>query len=189
MAKLEKENPNDRENSLYASVELSLRRLPPEVRAQVNKLAAFHDGGSLWTMSQVMEIETDGIGPIAQMLIAVGIAEEMPYSYLRLDPALPAFLKLGQSNDTLSDLAALWVDAMGQLVGFLYGQKFEDGAMAAQLTLLELPNLLVFLDSLLMKVKANQTMAESVSDTVGSIEQLFANLGRPQALAKVVGVR
>jgi hypothetical protein len=32
MAQLEAENPGDRENSLYASVELSLRRLPEEVR-------------------------------------------------------------------------------------------------------------------------------------------------------------
>ena len=30
MAKLEAENTGDRENSLYASVELSLRRLPAE---------------------------------------------------------------------------------------------------------------------------------------------------------------
>ena len=45
MAKLEAQNKGDRENSLYASVELSLRRLPPEVRERVNRLAVFHGGG------------------------------------------------------------------------------------------------------------------------------------------------
>ena len=47
MAKLEAENTGDRENSLYASVELSLRRLPAEVRERVNRLAVFHGGGHL----------------------------------------------------------------------------------------------------------------------------------------------
>lgn len=45
LAKLEAQNPGNRENSLYASVELSLRRLPPKVRELVNRLAVFHGGG------------------------------------------------------------------------------------------------------------------------------------------------
>ena len=50
MAKLEAQNPDDRENSLYASVELSLRRLPPEVRERVNRLAVFHGGGQMFIL-------------------------------------------------------------------------------------------------------------------------------------------
>jgi isopentenyl phosphate kinase len=46
MAQLEAENPGDRENSLYASVELSLRRLPEEVRERVKRLAVVHGGGN-----------------------------------------------------------------------------------------------------------------------------------------------
>jgi hypothetical protein len=45
MAQLEAENPGDRENSLYASVELSLRRLPEAVRERVKRLAVVHGGG------------------------------------------------------------------------------------------------------------------------------------------------
>jgi isopentenyl phosphate kinase len=51
MAKLEAENPGDRENSLYASVELSLRRLPDEVRERVQRLAVVHGGGHLASLA------------------------------------------------------------------------------------------------------------------------------------------
>ena len=102
MAKLEAQNKGDRENSLYASVELSLRRLPPEVRPLVNKLAVFHGGGNLVKHGEVMGIEADSIGAVAEMLIGVGMAEMQEYNYLRLDPALPAYLKLDQDTSPVS---------------------------------------------------------------------------------------
>ena len=189
MHKLEADNKGDRENSLYASVELSLRRLPEEMRTLVNRLAVFHGGGNFYVISEVMEIEADDIGPIAKMLIDVGMAELMPYNYLRLDPALPAYLKLDQTATQLADWQAIWVDAMTQLVGFLYDQVFEDSKMAFNLTLSELPNLLALLDWQSQQLETDPTMAEAVSDTAGSIESLLANLGRPQALARAVVVR
>ncbi len=189
MAKLEAQNKGDRENSLYASVELSLRRLPPEVREQVNRLAVFHGGGNLAIIAMVLGIEPDNMGAVAEMLVGVGMAEPQENSYLRLDPALPAYLKLGQSPERLADLEAAWAEAMMQLVGFLYKQMFKDSTMALQLTLLELPNLLALLDRLGQRVAADRSAAEAVSDTAGSIEQLLARLGRPQALARAVAVR
>ena len=189
MAELDKRNPNDRENSLYASVELSLRRLPDDVRVLVNKLAVFHDGGSIVNMTKVLGIETEEMSAIVELLINAGMAETMQYGYLRLDPALPTYLKLGQSVETLDELRNLWVDTMGQLVSFLYQQQFKNSTMAAQLTLLELPNLIIFLDRLLLQIKTNNSLAESAIAAAISIEQVMSNLGRAQALAKVVDVR
>ncbi|WP_420640864.1 TIR domain-containing protein [Candidatus Leptofilum sp.] len=195
MAKLEAQNKGDRENSLYASVELSLRRLPPEVRTLVNKLAVFHDGGHVANMAAVMGIETDDIGMVAKMLIEVGMAELQEYNYLRLDPALPAYLKIGQEPAQLSKLETAWAEAMVQLVDFLYEQKFKDSRLQARLTLLELPNLLASLTWLEQQLamddiptETNQ-LAEFVSDKAGSIEQLLASLGRPSALVRAVTVR
>ena len=42
----------------------------------------------------VMGIEMDEMTRIAERLIGVGMAEEQEYGYLRLDPALPAYLRL-----------------------------------------------------------------------------------------------
>ena len=146
MGKLEAENKGDRENSLYASVELSLRRLPPDVRERVNRLAVFHGGGQLSIIAMVLEIDEDTADKYANFLVSVGMAEMMEYRYLHLDPALPAYLKLGQSPEALAGLESAWAEAMQRLVDFLYRQKFEDSKMALNLTLLELPNLLALLD-------------------------------------------
>ena len=47
MADLHRRFPNDREQSLFASVELSLRKLPPELRAKLPPLGVFHGGGNV----------------------------------------------------------------------------------------------------------------------------------------------
>jgi tetratricopeptide (TPR) repeat protein len=189
MGKLETENPGERENSLYASVELSLRRLPPDVREKVNRLAVFHSGGQLSIIAMVLEIDKDTADNYANFLVSVGMAEMMEYRYLRLDPALPAYLKLGQAPKDLAQLESVWAEAMRQLVNFLYREKFKDSRMALNLTLLELPNLLALLDWLESLLAEDHSTAEMVSGTAGYIEQLLANLNRPSALAKAVRVR
>jgi tetratricopeptide (TPR) repeat protein len=189
MARLEAQNWGDRENSLYASVELSLRRLPPEVRERVDRLAVFHGGGQLSVIAKVIEIDENTADEHAQSLVGVGLAELMEYRYLRLDPALPAYLKLGQAPQRLAQLEAAWAGAMTQLVSFLYDEQFKDSRMARRLTLLELPNLLALLERLERRVEADPSTAEAVSRTAGYIEQLLADLGRPGALARAVAVR
>ncbi|MCP4557340.1 MAG: hypothetical protein GY836_18190, partial [Herbaspirillum sp.] len=116
MAELEKKNKGDRENSLYASVELSLRRLPAEMREQVNSLAVFHGGGHLFVVAAVLELESDQAQEMAGQLIGVGLAEPREYGYLRLDPALPTYLKLDQETERLAELEMAWAKAMTQLV-------------------------------------------------------------------------
>jgi tetratricopeptide (TPR) repeat protein len=190
MAQLEAENPGDRENSLYASVELSLRRLPEEIRERVKRLAIFQGGGQLSVIARVLEIDENTADKYAQHLVDVGMAELMEYRYLRLDPALPAYLRLGQPPEQVERLTTTWAEAMGQLVGYLYQQAFKDSTMAFRLTLLELPNLMALLDWLGQRLTADTTLAERVvADTAGSIEQLLANLNRPQALARAVALR
>jgi tetratricopeptide (TPR) repeat protein len=189
MAKLEAENPGDRENSLYASVELSLRRLPPEVREIVNRLAVVHGGGHLFILGQVMGVDSESIGAIAQLLIETGMAEIQEYNYLRLDPALPAYLKLGQAPEDLTSLERAWAEAMIQLVHFLYQERSQDSRMASNLTLLELPSLLALLDWLAGLLAQDDSGAEMVSQTSRYIEQLLAPLNRPGALARAVQLR
>jgi len=189
MAKLEAQNPKDRENSLYASVALSLNRLPPDLREPVNRLAMFHGGGQLGIMAMVMGVDADRVRAIADKLISVGLAELQEHGYLRLDPALPAYLRLGQAPKRLAELEAAWADAMIELVYLLYEERFKDTTMAAGLTLLELPNLLALLDRLAQRVEADGASGEAVSYTARRIEQLLAALNRPQALARAVEVR
>jgi hypothetical protein len=95
MAELHKKHPDDRENSLYASVELSLRRLPQEMREQVKALTVFHGGANLLVLAMMLEEDVETAKSLAADLVEVGLAEAMAYGHLRLDPALPSYL-LGQ---------------------------------------------------------------------------------------------
>jgi hypothetical protein len=184
MADLDKKHPGDRENSLYAGVELSLRRLPQEMREQIKALAVFHSGASLVVLKIMLEVDDERVRNLAAALIEVGLAEAMDYGHLRLDPALPSYL-LGQiSVAEREEIKLRWATGMRALTVFLYQQRFQNTRLAHQLALLELPNLLALL------AWAEAALApEEVVGLAGSVEELLAPLGRPQALALAVRAR
>jgi tetratricopeptide (TPR) repeat protein len=184
MAKLQAEHPGDRENSLYASVELSLRRLPPGMRDKIKPLALFHGGANLMILSYVLNVDKEALKQMAQALIEVGLAEMMDYGHLRLDPALPNHL-LGQMSAAEQEQArSRWAEGMRELARLLHQQHFQDAQLAAQLTLLELPNLLA-----LIEWAQGALMPEEMVGLSGNLETLLARLGRPQALAQATRVR
>ncbi len=189
MAQLEAANPGDRENSLYASVELSLRRLPPEMREQIKGLAVFYGGGHLAIMAAVLGVETEEAKVVAAQLIKVGMAEEQEYSYLRLDPALPAYLRLGQSTERLAELEATWAEAMTELVNLIYEEKFKDTGMSSVLTILELPNLIALLDRLEHQLAIEPFKADAINILAGLVEQLLEFINRPQVLSRAAALR
>ena len=187
---------DDRERSLFASVELSLRRLPPDIRQQLPPLAVFHggfrpqelatvlSGGGLEAalggldleslmqqlrgqdesadqaamMQRLMEIPElaavmGGMGEsaeraagMARHLINVGLAEPQRHDHVRLHPALAPYLSSELPAERRESAVAAWSEAMSQLTSHLYQQQFKDSQPAAELTLLELPNLLAALE-------------------------------------------
>jgi tetratricopeptide (TPR) repeat protein len=184
MADLERRHPGDRENSLYASVELSLRRLSAESREAVKTLAVCHGGVHLTVLGMLTGLEPDAARRLASELIGVGLGEDMGSGHLRLDPGLPPYL-LGELPEAEAEaLRSRWAEAMAGLTEYLYREWFKDARLAAQLTLLELPNLLEMLTWSL-----GRQAAERVVELAGQVETLVANLGRPQALARATRVR
>ncbi|MFL6275506.1 MAG: tetratricopeptide repeat protein [Blastocatellia bacterium] len=181
---LEGKHPGERENSLYASVELSLRRLPPDMRQQIKALGVFHGGAHLGAMQIVLGVDKETSLNIARALVEVGLAEAMPYNHLRLDPALPPYLLRDLSEAEQEAARTRWAEAMQQLTRFLYQQRFQDAELSARLTLLELPNLMALLDWI-----EQRATPEEVVDLAQSLEELLARLGRPQALARATRAR
>jgi tetratricopeptide (TPR) repeat protein len=184
MEGLHERYPSDRENSLYASVELSLRRLPAEGRERAKAVAVFHGGAHLYVLGQVLGAEAEEAAELARQLIGVGLAEYMGDNHLRLDPALGAYLLRGMDEEEREALEGRWAEAMARLMGFLYQQRGQDARLAARLTLLELPNLLAML-----RRAEEKSQPEAVVDLAGSVEYLLTGLGRPQALAEAETVR
>lgn len=187
MAELDKKHPGDRENSLYASVELSLRRLPPEAREQLKAFGVFHSGAHLGVTAYILgtaEDDLETVRNLAAQLIEVGLAEDMGYNHLRLDPGLPPYLIREMSEAEQEDIRLRWAEGMKQLIAFLYQQQFKDAQLSARLTLLELPNLL----AMLMWVQ-DKVMPEEAVGLARQVETLLSQLGRPQALVQAIRAR
>jgi len=184
MGELDQQHPEDRENSLYASVELSLRRLSKETRDKIRGLAVCHGGVHSHVLYSMSGKDEEIANNIFEQLIKVGLGEDKGYSHLRLDPALPTYLRREMDAAEQEQLKETWAAAMMQLVDFLYEQAFKDTQLAFSLTLLELPNLLALLEWAQDKATPKQVVG-----LAGQLEKLLANLNRPQALAQVVAVR
>ena len=90
MAEMEKRFPGSREQSVFASVELSLRRLSPANRDRARVLGVFHGGVELDVLRVMMQWEEADVASLAGELIATGLATPNRYNHLTLDSrALP----------------------------------------------------------------------------------------------------
>jgi hypothetical protein len=129
MAELHAQYPDDRERSLYASVELSLQRLPEDVRQAVDLLAVFHGGVNArvwWSDLSFQTLRTE--------LTRTGLAQPYPHDHMRLHPALAPYLKTRLSSETITRVQEKWAQGMKSLAKFLYKQLFEDKQLSAELT-------------------------------------------------------
>ncbi|HEV3470743.1 MAG TPA: TIR domain-containing protein [Pyrinomonadaceae bacterium] len=184
MADLHRRHPDDRERSLYASLELSLRRLPPETRAQLKALAPFHGGAHLGVLSQVLGAGPEATRHLASCLVAVGLAAETDFGHLRLDPALPSYLLADMAEAELEEVRVRWAKATGGLVTSLYRQRNGQPEEVARLMTLELPNVLAMLEYV-----SDKAAPEAVTQLASCVETMLAHMGRPRALARATKVR
>jgi len=184
MEEMERRWPGQREQSLYASVALSLARLSPGQRERVRVLGVFQGGVQLDLLRAMMGWEQTEVVDLAQALIDTGLATAGPYNHLALNPALCPYLLRELDAPTRADLEARWQQAMGQYVAFLEQQSDQNAELAATLTVLELANLLALLE----RIEATGD-PESVIDLTTSLHQLFQFLGRPRLQARLARAR
>jgi len=179
MAALHERYPDDRQRSLFASVELSLRRLPNETRRLIRRLGVFQCGGSL----PAIQLALGGVDQ-ARRLVDVGLAELLDPGYLRFDPALAPALLREVSEPEREAARAAWAEAMAGLAAFLDQHQHRDPRFALTVAVLELPNLLAALEHL-----RRTAPAERVVKFATHIEPLLSDLGRPKALGRVAEIR
>ena len=176
--------PGSREKSLFASVELSLRRLSPVNRDRVRVLGVFHGGVDLDLLRVMMAWEKADVATLAGELIGTGLATSDRYNHLTLNAALCPYLRGQMDAAEHEALTARWVEAMGGYVGFLNQQESQNAKVAATLTLLELPNLFALLEGVQRAGDAAATIALATS-----LYSLLSMLGKPRLLDRVGLVR
>ena len=146
MAEMEKKFPGSREKSVFASVELSLRRMSEANRDRARVLGVFHGGVDLDVLRMMMEWEEADVASLAGELIETGLATPNRYNHLTLNPALCPYLRGRMDAAEREALTARWVEAMRAYAEFLVQQQSQNAEVAATLTVLELPNLFALLD-------------------------------------------
>ncbi|MCU0889956.1 MAG: tetratricopeptide repeat protein, partial [Rubritepida sp.] len=184
MAEMEKRFPGSREHSVFASVDLSLRRLSPANRERARVLGVFHGGVQLGVLRAMMHWEAADVGALAGELIATGLATPNRYNHLTLNPALCPYLRGRMDGAEREALMARWVEAMRAYADFLVQQQNQNTEVAATLTGLELPNLFALLDLLQRAGDAEATIALATS-----LFRLLQALGKPRLLERVGQVR
>ena len=176
--------PESREKSVFASVELSLRRMSSANRDRARVLSVFHGAVDLDVLRMMMEWEKADVGALAVELIATGLATPNRCNHLTLNPALCPYLRGRMDSTEREALTARWVEAMRAYAGFLVQQQSQDIEVAATLTVLELPNLFALLD---LVQRAGD--AEATIGLATSLYSLLSKLGRPRLLERVGQVR
>jgi tetratricopeptide (TPR) repeat protein len=184
MAEMERLFPGSREKSLFASVELSLRRLSEETRDRTHTLGVFFGGFNTAVLRLMMEWKEEDVLELAGNLVKVGLATSDSHNHFTLNPALCPYLRSRMSAEIREHLTARWVDAMLAYVGYLVKEYGQRPTIVAKLTALELPNLFALLDSVDHTGFADRTM-----ELVMSLSTLVHGLAKPRLMRHLARVR
>ena len=109
VAQLPADDPRRREQSLFASVEISLRRLSAANRERVRVLGVFHGSVDLDALRAMTGWEPAEVEGLAMELVGTGLATPNPYNHLSLNPALCPYLQASLSEEERQALTAGWL--------------------------------------------------------------------------------
>lgn len=182
MAELESQHPGMRELSLLASVRLSLDRLLEKERRQVRALAVFHGAAHVQVLAYVLQVDSDEAMGLCRSLVALGLADAVG-PYLLPDPALAQAVASELAEDEHRGMEERWLQAMLELIEFLYQMQFQDAAVAAEGTQAALKDLLAAVAIGERRVGRGELSADRLMKAVTRLQQLVRALGRPTALA------
>ncbi len=184
LADMERRFPGQREHSLLASVELSLRRLPPDLRERARVLAVFHGGVQLDMLRQMTGWNDTDVQALGDALVATGLATAGRYRYLSLNPALCPYLAAEFGADDFEALASKWTAAMLTYVEFLRQEQFRNAEVAAALTLQDQANLMALLARVQHAGDAEATIALTTT-----LHQQLQLLNRPRLMERIAQAR
>lgn len=184
MVEMDRKFPGSREKSVFASVELSLRRMSDANRKRARALCVFHGGFRLQVLMLMMNWGGTDVVSLAGELVNVGLATRTVYDHLTLNPALCPYLRGETAGAEYEALKPRWNVAMLSYVNFLTEQQNQDAEMAARLTLLELSNLFALLDEIQRSRDVEATIA-----LASSLYSLLKGLGKPLLVERVGLVR
>ncbi len=168
----------------YLGLELAVQRLPLDDRQQLPILAFFREGANRLALGRALDLDTQAVQALGERLVTLQLAEDRGHGHLWIDPALSQHLSSHLNGTQRTTWRARWRSGMEYLLQMLYQQYFKDNTRTLRLLRLELGNLLA-----LLRDSQHQSEPERTAQLASRLEQLFANLGTPKALAEVTAAR
>jgi tetratricopeptide (TPR) repeat protein len=180
MAEMERRFPGSREKSVFASVELSLRRLGEVDRERARTLGVFNGGVNSVVLATMMSWKNEDAAVLMDGLVQVGLASPNSYGHFTLNPALCPYLRRRVAGAELNALMIKWVEAMSQYVSSLETLRSRAAQIVATLVPLELPNFFALLDSV-----QSLRNAEATIELAASLNSLVSPLGKSRLLERI----
>lgn len=144
---VENEHLPDKERSLMASLQLSLERLNPELRACLPRLSVFQGGALEAFLLAITDLDTSTWQELRQQLEATGLiqVEWLPDAdgpFLKFHPTLAPALWKELTVDIQQELLSRHYQIYAVLSGYLYQKDFTNPHAARSVARRELPNLM-----------------------------------------------
>jgi tetratricopeptide (TPR) repeat protein len=166
--------------SLLASLDYSLRRLRPEQRALLPRLALFEGGAledDLLAITQIPAVEWATLRPAleqAALLVAEQVHEAFALPFLHFHPVLIPFLRqeAGTAGGTaFASLSQRYARRYADLANYLKDESFQHPEPVFALMRRELPNLRKALELLLQagEAEAASLLADKLADFLTSL--------------------
>jgi tetratricopeptide (TPR) repeat protein len=156
MADMDRQFPGSREKSLFASVELSLRRMSSVNRDRARVLGVFHGGVDLGVLRTMMAWEKADVDALAVELVGTGLANRYTDALEAFHDARERFSNLGE----IGPVAAFW-----HQTGIVY-QKAGEADAAEE----------AYRKSLAIKVAVGDVAAQA--DTLVQLGSLYYGVDR-----------
>jgi tetratricopeptide (TPR) repeat protein len=184
MVEMDNKFPGNAEQSVFASVALSLRRMSRSNRDRARVLGVFHGAVNLDLLQTMTQWEASEVASLAADLIATGLATSNANNHLNLDPALCPYLRVNMDRAESESLTNRWIELMRQYVQLLRTQQNQQIEIATTLTVLDLPNLLTVLD-----LVQRGGDVETTIDLAASLLDLLRPLGKYRLVKRVAQIR
>jgi len=180
MFEMEQRYPGSREQSVFASVELSLRRLSPENQAKVKVVGVFHGGVQLKILRGMMGWNDFEIMSFGKELIRVGLATLNKDDHLSLSSGLCPYIRMQLVASALAEMEEKWAIKMLDYANHLESTRFKQATKVANAKNAELANFLA-----LFELALRRRDPRFIIDVSSTLSSLFQNSGFPRMLRQM----
>ena len=175
MIDMEHRFPGSREQSVFASVELSLRRMPTIYRDSARVLGVFHGAANTQVLQRMLHGATVSARGLIDELVRVGLATQNQHGQAVFDPALCPYLRLQLGTEFEKKLLGRWIETMVDYTKDLAQLVHKQSIAVSRIINAEFENFFALIDNI-----AGLNRPEDVVVVAGDLRDLSRSLNLPR---------